>query len=247
MSTAGLSKARLGRMHDVMAGHVERGEVPGLVTLLSRRGEVHVDAIGTKAVGGRDPSGRDTIFRITSMTKPITAAAAMILVEECRLRLDEPVDRLLPELAGSRVLKRLDSQLDETVPARQPITLRDLLTFRLGLGMIMGPPDAFPIQKAVSELGIVGFGLPDQSTPHDPDEWIRRLATLPLMHQPGERWMYNTGSCVLGVLIARASGQPFETFLRERIFEPPASVPGWRRGAGLDHRRLSRLRPDDAG
>ena len=91
MSSAGLSRARLGRMREVMAGYVERGEVPGLVALVSRRGEVHVDAIGMKAVGGSDPIGRDTIFRISSMTKPITAAAAMILVEECKLRLDEPV------------------------------------------------------------------------------------------------------------------------------------------------------------
>src|SRR5438876_9404043 len=105
MSIGGLSKARLGRMHDVMAGHVEHGEVPGIVTLVSRRGEVHVDAIGTKAVGGSDPIRRDTIFRITSMTKPITAAATMILVEECKLRLDEPVDRLLPELAERKALK----------------------------------------------------------------------------------------------------------------------------------------------
>src|SRR5437870_445033 len=89
-STGGFSEARLGRMHDVMAGYVERGEVPGLVTLVSRRGEVHVDAIGAKAVGG-EPVRRDTIFRISSMTKPITAAATMILVEECTLRLDESV------------------------------------------------------------------------------------------------------------------------------------------------------------
>jgi CubicO group peptidase (beta-lactamase class C family) len=98
--------------------------------------------------------------------------------------------------------------------------MRDLLTFRMGLGMIWGAPDVYPIQKAVSELQIVGFGPPKQSTPHSPDEWIRRLATMPLMHQPGDNWMYNTGSNVLGVLIERASGQPLETFLRERIFEP---------------------------
>src|SRR5216117_2747889 len=110
MSNGGLSRVRLGRMHDIMAGYVGRGEVPGVVTLVSRRGEVHVDAIGTKAVGGRDPIRRDTIFRITSMTKPITAAATMILVEECKLRLDEPVDRLLPELANRKVLKRLRSE-----------------------------------------------------------------------------------------------------------------------------------------
>lgn len=219
MSQDGFSKVRLGRMRNVLAGHVESGEVPGLVTLVSRRGEVHVDTIGAKAVGG-DPVRRDTIFRITSMTKPITAAAAMILVEECKIRLDEPVDRLLPELANRKVLKRLDGPLDDTEPAKRPITVCDLLTFRMGLGMIMGPPDVYPIQKAVIALGIVGFGPPNQATPHDPDEWLRRLATLPLMHQPGERWMYNTGSYVLGVLIARASGKPLEAFLRERIFEP---------------------------
>jgi CubicO group peptidase (beta-lactamase class C family) len=220
MTNGGLSKIRLGRMHDIMAGYVERGEVPGVVTLISRRGEVHVDAIGNKAISGNDPMRRDTIFRITSMTKPITAAAAMILVEECKLRLDDPVDQLLPELANRKVLKRLDGPLDDTVAAIRPITLRDLLTFRMGFGIIMVPSGVYRIQKAVNDLKIVGFGPPNVSTPHTPDEWMRRLATLPLMHQPGEKWMYNTGSYVLGVLIARASGQPLETFLRERIFEP---------------------------
>src|SRR5437867_8365450 len=93
MSASGLSAARLARMHDVMAGYVERGEVPGIVTAVSRRGDAHVDAIGTKAVGGGAPVARDTIFRIASMTKPIIAVATLILVEECVLRLDEPVDR----------------------------------------------------------------------------------------------------------------------------------------------------------
>src|SRR5579864_8617638 len=106
MSTAGLSRVRLGRMHDIMAGYVERGQVPGLVTLVNRRGEVHVDVIGTQATGKRSPMQRDTLFRISSMTKPITAVATMILIEECKLRLDEPVDGLLPELADRQVLKR---------------------------------------------------------------------------------------------------------------------------------------------
>src|SRR5690348_4335574 len=219
MSGGGLSTARLRRMHDVMAGYVERGEVPGLVTLVSRRGEVHVDALGTRAIGSSAPMRRDTIFRITSMTKPITAVAAMILVEECALRLDEPVDRLLPELAGRKVLKRLDGPLHEVVPASRPITLRDLLTFRLGFGVIMEASSDYPIQQAVNDLELRP-GAPKPATPHAPDEWIRRLGTLPLMHQPGERWMYNTGSHVLGVLIARAAGQLFETFCRERIFAP---------------------------
>ena len=219
MNTGGLSKERLGRMHNVMAGYVERGEVPGLVTLVSRWGEVHVAAIGMKAVEGLDPMRRDTIFRISSMTKPITAAATMILVEECKLRLDEPVDALLPELAERQVLKRLDGPLDETVPAKRPITVRDLLTFRMGFGQMMAPPDAYPILKAASEQQI-GMGPPSPSQMPAPDEWMRRLGRLPLMHQPGEMWMYNTGSDVLGVLIARASGQPLEAFFRERIFEP---------------------------
>ncbi len=211
--------ARLGRMRDVMAGYVERGAVPGLVTLVSRRGETHVDALGMMAVGGRDPMRRDTIFRISSMTKPLTAAAAMILVEECTLRLDEPVDRLLPELATRRVLKRIDGPVDDTVPAIRPITVRDLLTFRMGFGLVAEMPDTYPIQRAIRER-LENQGPPNPSAPPGPDEWMRRLGTLPLMHQPGEKWMYNTASDVLGVLIARASGQPLETFLRERLFEP---------------------------
>ena len=219
MRSGGWSRARLGRMHDIMAAYVERGDVPGIVTLVSRRGEVQVDAIGTKAVGGGDPIRRDTIFRIASLTKPITAAATMILVEECRLRLDEPVHRLLPELAHRKVLKRLDGPLDDTVPANRPITVRDLLTFRMGYGIVMAPPGTYPIQTAMSER-LLGQGPPKPQTPPAPDEWIRRLGTLPLMHQPGEKWMYHTASDVLGVLIARASGQPLEAFLRERIFGP---------------------------
>jgi CubicO group peptidase (beta-lactamase class C family) len=202
-----------------MAGYVERGEVPGLVALVSRRGEVHVDAIGAMALGGSERIPRDTIFRISSMTKPIIAAATLSLVEECTLRLDEPVERLLPELADRRVLTRIDGPLDDTVPAHRPITVRDLLTFRLGFGQMMAPPDAYPILKSASEQQI-GMGPPSPSAMPAPDEWMRRLGTLPLMHQPGERWMYNTGSDVLGVLIARAASQPLEMFLRDRLFAP---------------------------
>src|SRR5580658_7186843 len=127
---SGTSKARLGRMNKAMAGYVERGEVPGIVALVSRKGDVRVDSVGKKSIGG-DPVQRDTIFRISSMTKPVTAVATMILVEECKLRLDDPVDKLLPELAGRKVLKRLDAPLEDTVPANRPITVRDLLTFRM--------------------------------------------------------------------------------------------------------------------
>jgi len=219
MRDGGLSAERLKRLHDVMTGYVERGEVPGLVTLVARRGEGHVDAIGAMAAGSEEPMRRDTIFRISSMTKPITAAAAMILIEECALRLDEPVNRLLPELANRQVLKRPDADLDDTVPAHRPITVRDLLTFTMGLGIVAAAPGTVPIADALAELEL-GQGMPSPQTPPAPDEWIRRLGTLPLMYQPGERWMYNTGSDVLGVLIERASGQPFEMFLKERIFDP---------------------------
>ena len=217
MKNGGLSETRLGLMHDVMAGHVERGEVPGLVTLVARRGEVHVDAVGVKAVGGDDPMRRDTIFRIASMTKPVAAVAAMILVEECRLRLDEPVDPLLPEMADRWVLRTIDSRLDDTVPANRPITLRDLLTLRLGIGAVLAPPGAYPIQEAMEEAELA----PGPDSPHlPPDEYMKRLGALPLVHQPGDRWMYETGSDVLGVLISRAANQPLATFLRERIFDP---------------------------
>lgn len=219
MSISGLSRTRLNRMHDVMMGYVERGNVPGLVTLVSRRGETHVDVIGMKAFGDSTPMQRDTIFRISSMTKPVTAVATMLLVEECKLRLDDPVDRWLPELTERKVLKRLDGPLDDTVPANRPITVRDLLTFRMGFGQMMASPDDYPILKAANEQQI-GMGPPIPSMMPAPDEWMRRLGQLPLMYQPGEKWMYNTGADVLGVLIARVSGQPLETFLRERIFEP---------------------------
>ena len=209
-------EARLGRMHDVMAAHVEAGDMPGLVTLVSRRGETHVDAIGRMAFGG-EPMQRDTIFRIASMTKPITAVAAMILVEECKLRLDDPVDRWLPELADRKVLRAIDGPLDDTVPAKRAITLRDLLTFRPGHGMIMVFPERYPIQKAIAEAG---FAPGPMFPSFPPDELMRRYGSLPLIHQPGERWLYNSGTEILGVLIARVAGKTFGEFLHERIFAP---------------------------
>ena len=219
MNGSGLSKSRLARMRDVMAGYVERGEVPGLVLAVSRRGEALIEPIGAAHPDGT-PIRTDTIFRLSSMTKPITAAAAMICLEECRLRLDEPVDRLLPELADRVVLLRPDGPLDDTMPASRAITVRDLLTFTWGLGMVIAPPGALPIQRAMDDLELNQSPPLDPAVPPAPDEWLRRLGTLPLMHQPGAGWMYHTGSDVLGVLIARATGQPFGEFLRERIFEP---------------------------
>jgi CubicO group peptidase (beta-lactamase class C family) len=215
------SQAGLDRLHEAMAARVAKGELPGMVTLVARGEEVHVDAIGTMAFGSNEPMRRDTIFRITSMTKPILAAATIMLVEEGVLSLDEPVDRLLPELADRKVLKRIDGPLDETVPARRPITVDDLLTFRMGHGLIMEPTfdPPYPIVNAAKELELV-MGPPEPRTPHDPAEWLKRFATLPLMYQPGDRWQYNTGSLVLGVLVARASKQQLADLFRTRIFEP---------------------------
>jgi CubicO group peptidase (beta-lactamase class C family) len=215
--TREFSKARLERMHATLGAHVERG-VPGLVSLISRRGETHVDVIGQQAIGGAAMQ-RDTIFRISSMTKPIIAAATLVLIEECKLRLDAAVDDFLPELSDRQVLRALDASLDDTVPAERPISVRDLLTFRLGFGQLVAPPDKYPILQTAHALQI-GMGPPDPNHMPAPDEWLRRFGTLPLMYQPGARWLYNTGADLLGVLIARASGQALEQFLRERIFEP---------------------------
>jgi CubicO group peptidase (beta-lactamase class C family) len=215
--SGGLSRTGLDRMEEVLGRAVTRGEVPGLVALVHRRGETHVCTLGTTETGGDTPMSRDTIFRIASLTKAVTAVAALMLIEECRLRLDDPVDDLLPELAGRRVLRRLDGPLDDTVPAERPITVRDLMTFRMGLGAIFAPPGSLPIQRALAEAG-VDRGPEGPSV--DPDEWMKRLGRLPLARQPGETWMYHTPADVLGVLVARASGRPFAEFLGERVFEP---------------------------
>jgi len=242
---AGLVETQLVAMHEALSGHVERGALPGLVALVARRGQVHVDVIGTKAFGDTEPMERDAIFRIASLTKPIVAAAAMLLVDDGVLRVEDPVDDLLPELANRQVLRRLDSELDETVPATRAITVEDVLTFRLGFGCIMAPPDTYPIQTAVEALDLKTLGPPWPPPPHSPDEWIRRLGTLPLLHQPGEQWLYNTGAQVLGVLIERAAGQPLETFLRERLFDPLGMTDtGFSVPAGRLHRFTTAYAPD---
>jgi CubicO group peptidase (beta-lactamase class C family) len=216
-----LATEGLTRLHDVMSGHVEAGELPGLVTLVARGDDVHVDAIGTAAFTDPAPLAHSTIFRIASLSKPIAAVAAMALIEEGILRLDQPVDELLPELARRRVLRAIDAELDDTVPAVRSITVEDLLSYRFGIGSVMAPPGAFPIQRAEAELGLQSIGGPPwPPVAHDVDSWIAALGTLPLMYQPGERWLYNTSGQVLGVLLARATGSDLETLLRERVFEP---------------------------
>ncbi|HET7490040.1 MAG TPA: serine hydrolase domain-containing protein [Acidimicrobiales bacterium] len=211
-------KAGLVRLEEVMAGHAERGEVPGLAWAVARGGEVHAGSAGTTGAGG-SAVGRDTIFRISSMTKPVTAVAVLALAEECLIRLDEPVDRLLPELAGRQVMRHPEGALDDTEPARRPITVADLLTFRMGTGMDFGAFGRQPLLDAMAALG-VGAGPPAPAAAPAPDEFLRRLGTLPLQHHPGERWLYHTGADVLGVLVARAAGRPLGEVLRERVLEP---------------------------
>src|SRR5260370_15037359 len=221
MSTRGLSKARLERVHQVLSGYVEREEMPGLVALVSGDDDVHVETLGRRSVGHPAPMKGDTIFRIASLSKPVNAAAAMILVEECKLRLDESIEAWLPELANRRVLKSISSQPDDTVPAMRAITVRDLLTFRMGFGSVMAKPDTYPIQKLIREYRIGGDGLPLPSQAPATQEWVQKLGSLPWMAQPGERWMYHVSADVLAVLIARVSWQSLSAFMRARIFDPP--------------------------
>ncbi|MEV5968295.1 serine hydrolase domain-containing protein, partial [Kribbella sp. NPDC051952] len=219
MSTtaSGFTAAGLGKLHDVLARHVDSGKIPGVVALVSRGdGEPHVETIGTLRHDGGPAMSRDTIFRMASTSKPVSVSAAMVLLDECRLRLDDQVERWLPELANRQVLRQIDSPLDDTVPARRPITVRDVLTSTFGLGMDMTVIGT-PVMGALFEQGIT----PNLPVPMpEPDEWMRRLGTLPLMYQPGERWQYQISSDLIGVLVARVTGRPYDEFLQERIFGP---------------------------
>jgi CubicO group peptidase (beta-lactamase class C family) len=218
----GLNKGGLDRFGAVAASHVSDDNVPGLVALVSQGDEVHVDAIGTLAIGGR-PVERDSLFRIASTTKPITAAATLALVREGLFELDEPVNRLLPELANRQVLRRMDGPLNDTVPATDPVTVRGLLTFTFGFGMALQmftAPEPWPVVAAATQAGLATIGPPQPDAFVDPDTWIAHFGELPLLAQPGEQWLYNTGSHVLSVLCARAAGMSYDEVLRTRIFEP---------------------------
>ncbi len=212
MAAGGFSAKRLARLRGLLDSHVDSGFVPGVMAVLARHGEVHIEATGNLAfegAGSSTPMAADTICRLGSMTKPIVAACAMTLVEDCTIRLDDPVDDLLPELADMTVLADPDGPLEDTVAANRPITVRDLLTYTFGTGVVPAEPGTVPIADALYTLGQA-----------PPDEWIGRLGTFPLVHQPGERWMYDTAANVTGVLIARATGMSFGDALRERICDP---------------------------
>lgn len=213
----GFSATRVARMHAALGRHVDSAVLPGLVALVSHRGREHLEVIGAEAFGSSAPIRRESIFRLASMTKPITAVGAMILVEECRIRLDDAVEEWLPELRDRRVLRTIESPLDDTVPARRPITLRDLLTLRSGYGEPGFLSPTCPLQQAMSQARVSLAEWPFTMTP---EEFMQRIGSLPLAHQPGERWLYHTSAEILGVLIARVAGQSLSGFLRERIFEP---------------------------
>ncbi|GAB3752897.1 serine hydrolase domain-containing protein [Microlunatus parietis] len=226
-----------------LGAHVDSGELPGLAWLLSYSDEVRTGAIGHLDPQGTLPIRTDTIFRISSMTKPITAVAALILVEEGMLSLDEPVDRLLPELADRKVLRDPAGPLHDKVPSERPVTVDDLLTFRLGWGMDFTDFSPKPFDEAWNKLGL-GFGPPTPARMPDPDTWLKRLGTLPLQFQPGERWLYHVGSQVLGFLVARASGQSLAEFFAERIFEPLGMIDT---GFCVPAEKLDRFGPHFAG
>jgi len=203
-------------LHDILLRYVGDGSVPGVVALVARGDRAEVHAAGCADAGAGSPMARDSIFRIASITKPITAAAVMMLVEDGRIALDDPVSQWLPELAAPVVVRTPAGPVDDVVPAVRPITVTDLLTFRAGYG--------FPSDFSLPVVGLLvrelNQGPPQPQQVAAPDQWMAALSRIPLLHQPGEAWLYNTCSDIQGVLIARVSGQPFPEFLAERIFEP---------------------------
>ncbi len=213
MQRAGLSASRLTALTDAMQGYVERGEVAGVVSMVWRRGEIgYFEPLGMRDEAAQLPMERDTLFRIASMTKPVTSAAILMLIEEDRLALDTPISLWLPELAAPRVLRDPTGPLDETDPARASLTVLDLLTHRAGFAYAFTATG--PLSKAYA-AAFNGF-----EARMDANTWLARIADLPLMFQPGSRWHYGIATDVLGVLIERVSGMPLSEFFRTRIFEP---------------------------
>ncbi|WP_274426518.1 serine hydrolase domain-containing protein [Chelativorans sp. YIM 93263] len=205
-------------LQEKMDRHVGDGYIPGATWLIHHDGETQIGTAGTFEMNGAGkPMARDTIFRVASITKPVTAAIAMTLVENGTIGLDDPVGEFLPELAQPRVLKSVESDINDTVPAERPVTLRHLLTQTFGLGAIMVFPEQYPIQSAMREAGIApSWVLPKMTS----DEYMQRLSDLSLAYQPGERFLYNNGLDVAGILIERATGKRLGEVMQEWLFEP---------------------------
>lgn len=214
---AGTSSERFDRLERILAAHVERGELAGVSSLVARHGEVvHFAATGLRDRERSAPIERDTIFRIYSMSKPITSVAVLMLVERGQLLLGDPVSKFIPELAGMKVLRTPDSPLEDVVPAPREMTVRDLLTHTSGLASSL-PGVGTP--KAI-EQAYLAADLRGSQTALAPRDWIARLARVPLVHPPGTKFLYGVSTDVLGQIVAVVSGKPFEVFLREEIFEP---------------------------
>jgi len=201
-----------GPMQDLLDRHVASGTVPGAVASLGTA-EPEIAVSGVMSVGGK-PMRRDTIFRIQSMTKAVTAVTALRLVEAGRLTLDTPVELWLPELADRRVLNDPGADLAATTPAVRPITVRHLLTCTSGYGMLFTES---PLQGAMVDAGVDAGVEPAR---YGADEWLARLATLPLAFQPGEGWRYHHSFAILGVLIARVVGRPLQDHLADDLLRP---------------------------
>jgi CubicO group peptidase (beta-lactamase class C family) len=201
-------------LHSILERYVSDGSVPGVMAVIARGDEVEAAAVGSAAVDGI-PMATDSIFRLASITKPITAAAVMILVEEARIALDDPVEEWLPELANRTVVRTPASPVDDLVPATRSITVFDLLTSRAGYGF----PSDFTLPAVQPLFEVQKDGREPQSfLPQD--AWMAALSDIPMLYQPGEAWLYDTCSTLQGVLISRVSGQDLPVFLDERIFEP---------------------------
>ncbi|MEW2404559.1 serine hydrolase domain-containing protein [Streptomyces sp. NPDC046862] len=202
-------------LHDTLHRYVDDGRVPGAVGLVAHGDDVQVVAAGSVDTDGTAPMTRDSLFRIASITKPIAAAAVLMLVEDGRLALEAPVEQWLPELAKPSVVRTPDAPVEDVVPAARPITVEDLLSSRTGWGF---PADfSLPAVQLLFTVQKDGRALQDWP---DPDTWLALLARVPMLHQPGDAWLYGTSSDLQGILVARASGRTFPDFLAERIFEP---------------------------
>ena len=201
-------------IRDLLARYVNAGQLAGAAALIWRNGTVaDVAAVGTRDLRTGLPVERDTIFRIASMTKAVTTVAALTMVDEGRLDIDEPITRCAPELAGMRVLRDPEGPLDQTEEASRALTFRDLLTHRSGL--TYGDFHRGPIRGACADA--LGSQIDNRLTP---DEWIERLATLPLIAQPGAGFRYSVSTDLLGFLVARLDGRPLGQVLDRRVFAP---------------------------
>jgi CubicO group peptidase (beta-lactamase class C family) len=192
---------------------VDSGTLAGAATLVWRDGVANVTCVGRRDLDTNLPVERDTIFRIASLTKPVTALAALTLLDEGRFALDDPITSVAPELAGLRVLRDASGPLGQTDAAERPISFRDLLTHRSGL--TYGDFHRGPIAAAYAEA--LGTQIDNALSP---DAWIERLGTLPLIDQPGRGFHYGVSSDLLGFLIARLDGAPLGTTLARRVFLP---------------------------